>query len=153
MSLATDTIYRSPFKSKCYTLQRLRRSYIVVICKNKSYITFVIDHPLMMAQSRAESTRDTYNYGQYLDQFQPNTIKAIRQYERIQKKICRQKMSIMFNKICISIYKFSIQIRSDTRKDATVPHQQKLWFHLLNSCLVVVTGNWVWSIIVKSSLI
>ena len=26
-----------------------------------SYITFVIDPPLMMAQSRAESTRDTYN--------------------------------------------------------------------------------------------
>ena len=23
----------------------------------------------MMAQSRAESTRDTYNYGQYLNQF------------------------------------------------------------------------------------
>ena len=27
---------------------------------------FVIDPPLMMAQSRAESTRDTYNYGQYI---------------------------------------------------------------------------------------
>ena len=25
----------------------------------------------MMAQSRAESTRDTYNYGQYLNQFPP----------------------------------------------------------------------------------
>ena len=31
-------------------------------------------------------------------------IKAIRQYEQIQKKICRQKMSIMFNEICIDIY-------------------------------------------------
>ena len=80
----------------------LRRSYIVVICKNKSYITFVIDPPLMMAPSRAESTRDTYNYGQYINQFPPNTIKVIREYERIQKKICRQKMSIMFNKICIN---------------------------------------------------
>ena len=45
-----------------------------------------------MAQSRAESTRDTYNYGQYINQFPPNTIKAI----------CRQKMSIMFNEICIN---------------------------------------------------
>ena len=54
----------------------------------------------MMAQSRAESTRDTYNYGQYINQFPPNTIKAIREYERIQKKICRHKMSIMFNEIC-----------------------------------------------------
>ena len=56
----------------------------------------------MMAQSRAESTRDTYNYGQYINQFLPNTIKVIREYEQIQKKICRQKMSIMFNEICIN---------------------------------------------------
>ena len=42
----------------------------------------------MMAQSRAESTRDTYNYGQYINQFPPNTIKVIREFERIQKKIC-----------------------------------------------------------------
>ena len=58
----------------------------------------------MIAQSRAESTRDTYNYGQYINQFPLNTIKAIREYERIQKKICRQKMSIMFNEIYIYIY-------------------------------------------------
>ena len=56
----------------------------------------------MMAQSRAESTRDTYNYGQYLNQFPPNTIKVIREFERIQKKICKHKMSIMFNEICIN---------------------------------------------------
>ena len=56
----------------------------------------------MMAQSRTESTRDTYNYVQYINQFLPNTIKAIRQYERIQKKICRQKMSIICNKIYIN---------------------------------------------------
>ena len=69
-----------------------------------SYITFVIDSPLMMGQSRAESTRDTYNYRQYLNQFPPNTIKVIREFERIQEKICRHKMSIMFNEICIYIY-------------------------------------------------
>ena len=56
----------------------------------------------MMAQSRAESTRDTYNYGQYINQFPPNTINVIREFERIQKKICRHKMSIMFNEICIN---------------------------------------------------
>ena len=58
----------------------------------------------MMAQSRAESTRGTYNYGQYLNQLPPNTIKVIREFERIKKKICRHKMSIMFNEICIYIY-------------------------------------------------
>ena len=31
-----------------------------------------------------------------------NTIKVIREFERIQKKICRHKMSIMFNEICIN---------------------------------------------------
>ena len=53
-------------------------------------------------RSWAESTRDTYNYGQYMNQFPPNTIKVIREFERIQKKICRHKMSIMFNEICIN---------------------------------------------------
>ena len=62
-----------------------------------------MDPPLMMAQSRVESTCDIYNYGKYINQFPPNTIKAIRQYERINKKICRQKMFIMFNEICINI--------------------------------------------------
>ena len=56
----------------------------------------------MMAQSLAESTRDTYNYGQYINQFPLNTIKIIREFERIQKKICRHKMSFMFNEICIN---------------------------------------------------
>ena len=50
----------------------------------------------------SESTRDTYNYGQYLNQFPPNTIKVIREFERIQKRICRHKISIMFNEICIN---------------------------------------------------
>ena len=44
-------------------------------------VTFVIDPPLMMAQSRAESTRDSYNYGQYINQFPPNSIKVIREFE------------------------------------------------------------------------
>ena len=48
-------------------------------------------------ESRAESTRDTYNYGQYLNQFPANTIKVMREFERIQKRICRHKMSIMFH--------------------------------------------------------
>ena len=56
----------------------------------------------MMAQSRAESTRDTYNYRQYINQFPPYTIKVIREFERIQKKICRHKISIIFNEICIN---------------------------------------------------
>ena len=38
----------------------------------------------------------------YIYIFPPNMIKVIREFERIQKKICRHKMSIMFNEICIN---------------------------------------------------
>ena len=55
-----------------------------------------------MAQSWAESTWEINNYGKYINQFLSNTIKSIWQYERFNKKICRQKMSIMFNEICIN---------------------------------------------------
>ena len=40
----------------------------------------------------------------HINQFPHNTIKVIREFERIQKKICRHKMSIMFNEIYIYIY-------------------------------------------------
>ena len=38
-----------------------------------------------LGHHRAESTRGTYNYGQYINQFPQNTIKEIREFERIQK--------------------------------------------------------------------
>ena len=52
-----------------------------------------------MAQSQAESTWEINNHGKYINQFPPNTIKSIRQHERINKKIFRLK--IIFNEICI----------------------------------------------------
>ena len=90
-----------------YYFYRIRGELIlvlsIVVCIPSTFCpTFVTDSPLMMAQSRAESTRDTCNYGQYLNQFPPNTIKVIREFERIQKKICRHKVSLMFNEICIN---------------------------------------------------
>ena len=59
---------------------------------------------LMMPKVEQKVLGDTYNYGQYLNQFPSNTIKVIREFERIQKKICKHKMSIMLNEICIYIY-------------------------------------------------
>ena len=56
----------------------------------------------MMAQNRTESTWEIINYGKYINEFPPHTTKSIRQNKRINKKICRQKMSIMFNEICIN---------------------------------------------------
>ena len=78
-----------PLKSIAFAFKWV--SLNIVIIKNKSYITFVIDPPLMMPQSWAESTWNIYNYGQYINQFPPNTIKVIRQYERIQKKYVDRK--------------------------------------------------------------
>ena len=55
----------------------------------------------MMAESWAESTWEITNYGKFINQFPPNIIRSIQQFERISKKICRQKMSLMFNQIYI----------------------------------------------------
>ena len=64
----------------------------------KSDVTFVL------ANYYCVRTSLPFDDGQYINQFPPNTIKVIREFERIQKKICRHKMSIMFNEICIYIY-------------------------------------------------
>ena len=48
-----------------------------VVMQKQGYITFLIDPPLMKAQSLTESTWDIYNYGEYINEFPPNTIKAI----------------------------------------------------------------------------
>ena len=55
-----------------------------------------------MAQSRAESARDTYNYGQYIDQFPQNAIEVVRELERIQGRVCGHRMSIVFGGICVN---------------------------------------------------
>ena len=70
----------------------------------------------MMAQSRAKITWEISNYGKYINQLPPNIIKSIRHYERINKKICRQKISIMFNEICINEEMLPIYIYIHGRK-------------------------------------
>ena len=45
----------------------------------------------MMAQSQAKSTWEINNYARYINQFPPNIIKSIRQYERINKKYVDKK--------------------------------------------------------------
>ena len=64
----------------------------------------------MMAQDWAESTKETINYGRFINQFPLNIIRSIRQLDRIYIKICRQKMLILFNQICINEKMLSIYI-------------------------------------------
>ena len=47
----------------------------------------------MMAQSWTERTCEITNYGRFINHFPPNIIRSIKQFERINKKICRQKVS------------------------------------------------------------
>ena len=64
-----------------------------------------------MAQSWAESTWEITNYGRFINQFSPDIIRSIQQFERINKKICKQKMSIMFNQIYIYTYMLYIDLQ------------------------------------------
>ena len=104
MSLATDVIYRTYSKSKRHTLQRYRRSssYKVVMCMQKLHHFCNTSSPAD-SPKLAESTWKITNYGRFINQFPPNIIRSIRQFERINKKICRQKLSIIFNEICIKL--------------------------------------------------
>ena len=90
------------------SLMQISLNIIDILClhiffwiRSNSRITFIVFGGNWFRYC-PKSTRDTYNYGQYINQFPPNTIKVIREFERIQKKICRHKMSIMFNEICIN---------------------------------------------------
>ena len=100
MSLATDSVYRNKFKSKRYTRATSQTLFFLQSSNvhTKVYITFVIDPPLMMAQSRAESTWEINNYGRYINQFPPNIIKSTRQYERNNKKYVDKKFLLCSTK-------------------------------------------------------
>ena len=109
--------------------------------------------PLMMAQSRAESTWDIYNVEKYINQFLPNSIKSIRQCERINKKICRQKMSIMFNEMTIIYIYIYIHMRAFNLQNnymhlailffSRVLKSQKLYmfFFILERCMFLCSCN------------
>ena len=57
----------------------------------------------MIAQNCAESSREPINYERFVNQFRLDIIKLIWQLERINEKICRQKMSILFSQICLNV--------------------------------------------------
>ena len=55
-----------------------------------------------MAQGWAESTWEITDNGRFINRFLLNIIRLILQLEKINQKICRRKMSTMFNQICIN---------------------------------------------------
>ena len=66
-----------------------------------------------MAQDQTKSTRVPISYRSFINQFLPDTIKSIQQLERTYTKMCRQKMSILFNEKYI--YKKEIDTRASQK--------------------------------------
>ena len=72
-------------------------------------LIFVIVPPVMMAQSRAESTRDTYNYGQYINRFlflAINTPPSLGNYFFILKKYFFRCFFFFFWYFCFCFRRF-----------------------------------------------
>ena len=92
MSLATNAIHQNKFyKINAPQHSRINaHSYKVVMYMQRLH-QFCNTQTPMTAQDWAESTREIINYGRFINQFAPNIIKLIRQFERINKKIRRQK--------------------------------------------------------------
>ena len=50
-----------------------------------------------MAQDSTENTGERINYGRFINQFWPEIMTLIRQLKRINTKVCRPKISALFN--------------------------------------------------------
>ena len=98
-------------KSKRYTIQQYTRSssYKVAMYVQKLHPFFYTSSPDDGPKS-ARSTWEITNYRRFINQYQPNIIRSIQQFDKINKKICRQKMSIIFNQICINAEMLPIYI-------------------------------------------
>ena len=103
-------------------------------------MAFAIYTPLMIAQDRAESIWELINYVSFINQFPLDTKKSMRRLKRIYTKMCRQGMSILFNKICINkemlprytyiIYKHILLITTLNELELIILYTVK-WFHIV----------------------
>ena len=84
-----------------YYFYRIRGELIYVL-SIVVYIPSTFSPTLHSSNMQKQKLHHFCNRSSPDDGLKPNTIKAIREFERIQKKICRHKMSIMFNEICIN---------------------------------------------------
>ena len=106
MSLTTAAICRTKFNYKCYNntpVQTINAQFLQssnVHAKVTSLLQYT--HLLIMDQDRVENTWEPIDYGKLINQFPPDIIKSIQKLEKINTKICRQKMSLLFNQICIN---------------------------------------------------
>ena len=105
----TNVIYKNKFKNKCYTIQQYKRK-CYTIQQYKKVVMYIQklhhfcntfypdDGPRLGRKYLGKIT----NYRRFINQ--SHWISSIWQFERINKKICRQKMTIMLNQIYIYIY-------------------------------------------------
>ena len=86
---------------KCWAIELVSEMCIVSLLDR----VVEVKPTYILLLSEIQSPRGHLNlYITLVFQFPLNTIKVIREFERIQKRICRHKMSIMFNEICRYIY-------------------------------------------------
>ena len=107
MSLSTVTIYKTNSLKANATIKHQYKqltinSHNVIIYFLWSFRFSMYTH-LMMAQDSPESFKEPINYERSISKFRSDILTSIRQIERI-KKMCRRKMSILFNQIYIYIY-------------------------------------------------
>ena len=81
-----------------------------------------------MALSRTESTWEINNHGRFINQFPPNVLKSIRQYERINKKFIDKKCLLCSTKyiyiyicvcvcVCVCVCEEKLKKRNDPKFD------------------------------------
>ena len=98
--------------SGCYNIRpELAHKFFVINCFSsifgpilgiiREYVYYCIAFSIYIclddAQDGAERTWRPIKYGKFIKQFRPDIITSIRQHEQIERKICSQKTSIVFN--------------------------------------------------------
>ena len=82
--------------------------------------------------------REPINYGRFINQFPPDTIKFMPWLDKINTKMCRQRMSILFNQKCINEKMLPNYTHTHTHKH-THTHTQYIYISSSSSCRAAST--------------
>ena len=89
-------------QSQVEAYQRLKKWYSMPLCLTLNCTFAIYTHLLMMALEEHQSTWEPVKYGKFVSQFLLDIKTTIQQFERIETKICRQRLSVIFNQICLN---------------------------------------------------
>ena len=72
------------------------------------YVLYIYIYVYICMEDQAESTRELIYHRRFINQFPPDIIKSMNPLKRINTKMCRQRISALFNYIYIYIYIYII---------------------------------------------